>query len=241
MWVTGVRVLGPSSSAFPIPVGVSWKGSGTAGTQTGSPMENRPRSSTTIYVEGEGELGTEFRVNMTLFEDEDYTVPYEEGVSKLPVDTILYVSVKLVGRDCAYLLLKDCYGTLTEDSINSPKYFFIENGCVSEHENHTEILMNGVSSEARFSLQLFILSPTDPLVYLHCKTHLCDEPCEPICPPRPYRSEKPAISSTQVEHLGPSTLRGAQALPVVSGTPSTAGFLVAWPVVLLPVVLAWLF
>nr|XP_017198091.2 pancreatic secretory granule membrane major glycoprotein GP2 [Oryctolagus cuniculus] len=240
IWVTGAQVLGPSSSAFAIPAGVSWKGSGAAGTQTGSPMGNRPPSSTTINVEGEGVTGTEkFSATMTLFKDGTYTDPYEEDVVELPVHSMLYVSVKLVERATPCLRLRNCYGTSTPDRDDPLKYFFIENGCVSDHEEHTVILQNGVCSEARFFLQLFTLRT--PQLFLHCETELCDGPCEPDCPPRQYRSEKPDIGSTQAEHLGPSTLRGAQALPVVSGTPSTAGFLVAWPVVLLPVVLAWLF
>ncbi|XP_062036945.1 pancreatic secretory granule membrane major glycoprotein GP2-like [Lepus europaeus] len=94
------------------------------------PIALKPiESSTTIYVEGEGVTGKEeFSVVMALFKDEDYTDPYVGDVIELPVDTILYVSIKLVERDHPYLLLWSCHATPTADRDDDWHYFFIEEG-----------------------------------------------------------------------------------------------------------------
>lgn len=42
---------------------------------------------------------------------------------------------------------------------------------------------NGVSSESRFSVQMFMFAGNYDLVFLHCEVNLCDstnEECEPV-------------------------------------------------------------
>lgn len=101
-----------------------------------------------------------------------------------------------------------------------------------------------MSSESRFSVQMFMFAGNYDLVFLHCEIHLCDslnEQCQPSCSRSQRRSGVVAINPAQVVDLGPITRKGAPSFGVVNGTPSAAGFLGAWPMVLLPVLLAGLF
>ncbi|XP_020035644.2 pancreatic secretory granule membrane major glycoprotein GP2 [Castor canadensis] len=199
-------------------------------------------SSLNINVGGEGE----FTVRMALFQDQSYTHPYEGDNVVLSVESMLYVGAILERGDTSRfnLLLRNCYATPTKDRDDPVKYFIIRNSCPNQRDSTINVQENGVSSESRFSVQMFMFAGNYDLVFLHCEVHLCDslnEECQPTCSRSQLRSEVPAINLTQVLDLGPITRRGAQALGVMSGTPSTAGFLVAWPMLLLPVLLAWLF
>ncbi|XP_008592542.1 PREDICTED: pancreatic secretory granule membrane major glycoprotein GP2 isoform X1 [Galeopterus variegatus] len=199
-------------------------------------------SSLNISVGGEGE----FTVSMALFEDENYTYPYEGAMAVLSVESMLYVGAILEKGDTSRfnLLLRNCYATPTEDKADPVKYFIIRNSCPNQHDSTINVEENGVSSESRFSVQMFMFAGNYDLVFLHCEIHLCDslnEQCLPSCSGSQVRSEVLAINLAQVLDLGPITRRGAQSLDVMNGTPSTAGFLVAWPMLLLPVLLAWLF
>jgi hypothetical protein len=199
-------------------------------------------SSLNINVGGEGE----FTVRMALFQDQSYTHPYEGDNVVLSVESMLYVGAILERGDTSRfnLLLRNCYATPTKDRDDPVKYFIIRNSCPNQRDSTINVQENGVSSESRFSVQMFMFAGNYDLVFLHCEVHLCDslnEECQPTCSRSQLRSEVPAINLTQVLDLGPITRRGAQALGVMSGTPSTPGFLVAWPMLLLPVLLAWLF
>ncbi|XP_058426571.1 pancreatic secretory granule membrane major glycoprotein GP2 isoform X4 [Diceros bicornis minor] len=198
-------------------------------------------SSLNISVGGEGE----FIVRMALFQDQNYTLPYEGDVVVLSVDSMLYVGAILERGDTSRfnLLLRNCYATPTEDKTDPVKYFIIRNSCPNQQDSTIYVEENGVSSESRFSVQMFMFAGNYDLVYLHCEVHLCDslnEQCIPSCSGNRLRSEV-VINPARVLDLGPITRKGASSLGVMNGAPSTAGFLVAWPVVLLPVLLAGLF
>ncbi|XP_033073733.1 pancreatic secretory granule membrane major glycoprotein GP2 [Trachypithecus francoisi] len=195
-----------------------------------------------VSVGGDGE----FIVRMALFQDQNYTNPYEGDVAELSVESMLYVGAILEQGDTSRfnLVLRNCYATPTEDKADPVKYFIIRNSCSNQRDSTIHVEENGRSSESRFSVQMFMFAGHYDLVFLHCEIHLCDslnEQCQPSCSRSQVRSEVPAIDLSRVLDLGPITRRGAQSSGVMNGTPGTAGFLVAWPMVLLTVLLAWLF
>ncbi|XP_076407237.1 pancreatic secretory granule membrane major glycoprotein GP2 isoform X2 [Peromyscus maniculatus bairdii] len=199
-------------------------------------------SSLNIDVDGAGE----FTVRMALFQDQSYTHPYEGAKVVLPVESMLYVGAILETGDTSKfkLLLRNCYATPTEDRDDPLKYFIIRDSCPNQRDSTIHVEENGVSSESRFSVQMFMFAGNYDLVFLHCEVYLCDpteEQCEPSCSTNRLRSNGPGINLAQVLDLGPITRRGAQTLDASSGTPSTAGFLMVWPTFFLPVFLTWLF
>ncbi|XP_032692060.1 pancreatic secretory granule membrane major glycoprotein GP2 [Lontra canadensis] len=199
-------------------------------------------SSLNISVDGDGE----FTVRMALFQDQNYVSPYEGAVAVLAVESMLYVGALLERGDTSRfnLLLRNCYATPTEDKTDPVKYFIIRNSCPNHYDSTIHVEENGVSSESRFSVQMFMFAGNYDLVFLHCEIHLCDslnEQCQPSCSRSQRRSGVVAINPAQVLDLGPITRKGAPSLGVANGTPSSAGFLGAWPMVLLPVLLAGLF
>ncbi|KAF5914227.1 hypothetical protein HPG69_005077, partial [Diceros bicornis minor] len=82
-------------------------------------------SSLNISVGGEGES----IVRMALFQDQNYTLPYEGDVVVLSFDSMLYVGAILERGDISRfnLLLRNCYATPTEDKTDPVKYFIIRN------------------------------------------------------------------------------------------------------------------
>ncbi|XP_055483606.1 pancreatic secretory granule membrane major glycoprotein GP2 [Psammomys obesus] len=199
-------------------------------------------SSLNIDVDGAGE----FTVRMALFQDQGYTQPYEGAKVVLPVESMLYVGAILERGDASTfkLLLRNCYATPTEDRNDPLKYFIIKDSCPNQRDATINVEENGVSSESRFSVQMFMFAGNYDLVFLHCEVHLCDssrEQCEPLCSTSRLRSNGPAINLARVLDLGPITKRAAQTLHASSGTPNMAEFLLAWPMFFLPVFLAWLF
>ncbi|XP_037363412.1 pancreatic secretory granule membrane major glycoprotein GP2 [Talpa occidentalis] len=201
-------------------------------------------SSQNISVDGKGE----FVVRMALFKDGNYVSPFEGEEAVLPVESMLYVGAMLETGDKSRfnLVLKNCYATPTSKKNDPVKYFIIKNGCPNRIDSTIFVEENGVSSEGRFSVQMFAFIGHYDLVFLHCEIQLCDsvtQQCKPSCSGKQLRSEITAINSDQVLDLGPITRKGgpAQSLGLVSGSPDTAGFLVVWPMILLPVLLAGLF
>ncbi|XP_036031817.1 pancreatic secretory granule membrane major glycoprotein GP2 [Onychomys torridus] len=199
-------------------------------------------SSLNIDVGGAGE----FTVRMALFQDQSYTHPYEGAKVVLPVESMLYVGAILETGDTSKfkLLLRNCYATPTEDKDDPLKYFIIRDSCPNQRDSTIHVEENGVSLQSRFSVQMFMFAGNYDLVFLHCEVHLCDptkEQCEKSCSTSQLRSNGPGINLAQVLDLGPITKRGAQTLDTSSGTPSTAGFLMVWLTLFLPVFLTWLF
>lgn len=198
-------------------------------------------SSMNFSLGGEGE----FTVRMALFQDQNYTLPYEGATAVLSVESMLYVGAILERGDTSRfnLLLRNCYATPTRDKEDPVKYFIIRNSCPNQRDSTIFVEENGVSSEGRFSVQMFMFAGNYDLVFLHCEVHLCDplhDQCQPSCSRNQVRSEVVVIDPARVLDLGPIARKGA-ASGDVNGTPSTAGFLAAWPMLLLPVLLAQLF
>lgn len=104
-------------------------------------------SSLNITVDGEGE----FTVRMALFQDQDYTSPYEGTAVMLSVESMLYVGTILERGDTSRfnLVLKNCYATPTEDKTDPVKYFIIRNSCPNQRDSTISVEENGVSAESR--------------------------------------------------------------------------------------------
>lgn len=183
---------------------------------------------------------------MALFQDQSYTHPYEGSEVLLPVENILYVGALLNRGDTSRfkLLLTNCYATPSEDKNDIVKYFIIRNRCPNRRDSTINVEENGVSSESRFSVQMFMFAGNYDLVFLHCEVYLCDsttEQCQPSCSTSRLRSSEPAIDLTRVLDIGPITRKSVQNPDTSNGTPRNTGFLLAWPMFFLPVFLAWLF
>lgn len=71
----------------------------------------------------------EFTVRMALFQDSNYTSPYEGAAAVLDVESMLYVGAILERGDTSRfnLLLRNCYATPTKDKTDPVKYFIIRN------------------------------------------------------------------------------------------------------------------
>lgn len=196
-------------------------------------------STMNINMSGDGE----FTVRMALFQDPNYRYPYEGERVVLPVDSMLYVGAMLERGDTSHfkLLLRNCYGTPSKDRNDPVKYFIIKNSCPNQFDATVSVVENGVSSTSRFAVQMFMFAGNYDLVFLHCEVHLCDplnEQCEPSCFRSQLRGEVEAIDPSKVLDLGPIARKGGSPLGVISGSPSTAGFLAAWTILLLPLLLA---
>ena len=76
-------------------------------------------------MDGEGE----FTVRMALFQDQNYTSPYEGAAVVLSVESMLYVGAVLERGDTSRfnLVLRNCYATPTGDMNDPVRYFIIKN------------------------------------------------------------------------------------------------------------------
>lgn len=75
---------------------------------------------------GEGE----FTAAMMLYTDQRYFTPHAEP-PVMPLDGTLYVGVALIGEQISsdiFLLMEDCWATVTEDADALPQYPLVYNG-----------------------------------------------------------------------------------------------------------------
>ncbi|XP_054992159.1 pancreatic secretory granule membrane major glycoprotein GP2 [Sorex araneus] len=196
-------------------------------------------STVSINASGNGE----FTVRMAAFQDPNYRVPYEGDRVVLPVESMLYVGAMLESGDTSRfkLLLRNCYATPSRDKNDPVKYFIIKNKCPNQFDPTVSVVENGVSANSRFSVQMFMFAGDSDLVFLHCEAYLCDplnEQCVPTCYRNQFRSAVEAFNPDRVLDLGPIARKGGSPVDVTSGSPGTTGFLAAWLVLLLPVLLA---
>ncbi|XP_004691792.1 PREDICTED: pancreatic secretory granule membrane major glycoprotein GP2 [Condylura cristata] len=199
-------------------------------------------SSLNISMDGRGE----FVVRMALFQDLNYTSPFQGTEAVLSVESMLYVGAILEKGDTSHfnLLLQNCYATPTNNKNDPLKYFIIKNGCPNRVDSTISVTKNGISSESQFSVQMFMFVGNYDLVFLHCEIQLCDsdnQQCQPSCSRNELRNEITSINPDQVLDLGPITRKGGPSLGLVSGSSDIAGTLATWPMLLLPALLARLF
>ncbi|KAG8513619.1 Uromodulin, partial [Galemys pyrenaicus] len=156
-------------------------------------------SSLNISLDGKGE----FVVRMALFQDGNYTSPFEGREVALSVESMLYVGAMLEKGDTSRfnLLLRNCYATPSNDKNDPVKYFIIKNGCPNRIDSTISIRENGVSSESQFSVQMFMFAGNYDLVFLHCEVHLCDS-VNQQCQPRVEMNVKPGVHGMPASILG---------------------------------------
>ncbi|XP_073491431.1 pancreatic secretory granule membrane major glycoprotein GP2-like [Aquarana catesbeiana] len=133
-----------------------------------------------------------YRATMALYKDSNYTTPYKGPEVTLSSEEYLYVGVYLHAgvfillRDTSnfVLVMRNCYGTLTND-VNDPlRYYIIQNSCPKIHDGTLSVEENGVSSQGRFSVQMSKFFGSYDRVYLHCAVSLCNintGSCRPVC------------------------------------------------------------
>ncbi|XP_018428794.1 PREDICTED: uromodulin-like [Nanorana parkeri] len=121
---------------------------------------------------------------MVSFQDASYTLPYEAPVVEMSSKSFLYVGVTLdgPGNSPYIVLMKNCFGTPTNNINDTIKYHIIKDSCPIKQDSTISVPINGVSNEGRFSLQLFRFITRYSQIYLHCEINLCD-PTTNICTP----------------------------------------------------------
>ncbi|OCT64259.1 hypothetical protein XELAEV_18045361mg [Xenopus laevis] len=168
-------------------------------------------SSVNISVGGTGS----YTARMSLFQNWDYSRPYEGSEIWLSTETVLYVGVMVEEtKEPQFVLqMKDCYATPTRDSGHPVKYYIIKNNCPNVNDPTVFMEENGKSLSGRFSVQLFKFVGYNTL-FLHCQIRMCDtstEICIPVC--RMKSSSIDNNNDTQSLTLGPIYNTGASMQP----------------------------
>ncbi|MEE6508621.1 hypothetical protein FKM82_022049 [Ascaphus truei] len=159
-------------------------------------------STINITIEGAGN----FKATMALYENANYTKPYQDKEIVLSTKSILYVGVFVDGGDPSQfaVVMKNCYATPTNNPEDSVKYYFIKERCPNVQDPTVNVTANGISSEGQFSVQFFKFIGDYTHVFLHCDITLCDKissKCYPICSAR-SRSGYPE-SKKNILTIGP--------------------------------------
>ncbi|KAM8898082.1 uromodulin-like 1 [Spinachia spinachia] len=99
------------------------------------------------------------------------------------------------------VVINKCWATPTQNSEDANRVTFLENSC--SRNNYTKVLMNGNSTTARVSVQIFSVVNVK-VIYVHCLVQVCVEigsdTCVPDCLQRTAQSSKTignAISSSR--------------------------------------------
>ncbi|XP_069503271.1 uromodulin isoform X2 [Ambystoma mexicanum] len=132
-----------------------------------------------------GDTG-EFKLKMAIYRDQSYLLPYEGPEVSISTKDILYVGLMLDGGDTSQfiLVMRNCYATPTNNASDPIKYYIIKDSCPNKQDLTIHVAENGVSTNGRFSVQMFKFVGNYNLVHLHCETKLCDvrnSPCMPSC------------------------------------------------------------
>ncbi|XP_075687669.1 uromodulin-like [Rhinoderma darwinii] len=139
-------------------------------------------SSLTLSIEGTGQ----FRAQMVLYKDENYVSPYKDYEITLSTKATLYVAVTLEGENTFQyvMLMKNCFATPTRNFYDPVKYDIIKNSCPNRRDGTVNVRENGVSTQGRFSVQMFQFVGDYDSVFLHCEARICDttrDICKPSC------------------------------------------------------------
>ncbi|KAG8433121.1 hypothetical protein GDO86_017420, partial [Hymenochirus boettgeri] len=139
-------------------------------------------STTNITTSGTGK----FSARMAVFNDSTYYFPYEGSEVVLLTRTVLYVGILLDAPEPAQyaVVMTNCYATPSRSPDDVMKYYIIQNSCPNKQDGTINVIENGLSTTARFSLELFKFIGDRDLVYLHCQIYLCDiktTVCTPSC------------------------------------------------------------
>uniref|UniRef100_A0A803JC03 ZP domain-containing protein n=1 Tax=Xenopus tropicalis TaxID=8364 RepID=A0A803JC03_XENTR len=139
-------------------------------------------SSTNISINGTGA----FSAHMAAYNSSDYKHPYEGTQIDLYTKTVIYIGVFFDGPDPSLfaMVLNNCYATPSSNPDDPIKYYIIQNRCPSTIDDTVNVAENGLSSQARFSFQMFAFAGNYNQVYLHCQIYACDSrtsACAPTC------------------------------------------------------------
>ncbi|XP_031749699.1 uromodulin-like [Xenopus tropicalis] len=139
-------------------------------------------SSTNISINGTGA----FSAHMAVYNSSDYKHPYEGTQIDLYTKTVIYIGVFFDGPDPSLfaMVLNNCYATPSSNPNDPIKYYIIQNRCPSKIDDTVNVAENGLSSQARFSFQMFAFAGNYNQVYLHCEIYACDSrtsACAPTC------------------------------------------------------------
>ncbi|XP_063812757.1 uromodulin-like 1 [Pseudophryne corroboree] len=94
------------------------------------------------------------------------------------------VQIRIKTEESQYkVVINECWATPTDNSNDPVSFPFIKNSCALTN-TFTTIHTNGISSNATFQTKIFSFV-NNPIVYLHCRLHVCkEEPpttCKPSC------------------------------------------------------------
>ncbi|CAN2387786.1 uromodulin-like 1 [Pristimantis euphronides] len=94
------------------------------------------------------------------------------------------VQIRIETEDSQYkVVISECWATPTENSNDPISFPFIKDSCALTN-TFTTIHTNGISNNATFQTKVFSFVD-NPIVYLHCRLHVCkEEPpknCKPTC------------------------------------------------------------
>merc|ERR1712113_994120 len=132
---------------------------------------------TTIDVTIDSVVG-HFDIAFSLFTDDTFEFPIQ-GVKEFNVPELMHIGATLDADEKRLKLqLKECWATPSNNPQDETKYVFIENSCgIDEEINVYEslnIVSNGVSNQAAFTMESFTFTGSDADIYLHCNVHVCD-------------------------------------------------------------------
>ncbi|XP_053561135.1 uromodulin-like 1 [Bombina bombina] len=149
-------------------------------------------------LKGDGTIIPEFE----LFDGDQ---PISRNVTLAATDDIT-VHIRIRTDDVQFkVVISDCWATPSADVQDPLSASFINNSCALPN-THTLILSNGISNNASFQTKIFALIET-PIVYLHCRLHICKEippgTCKPSCGNSARSLTAGEKVSTTVTRMGP--------------------------------------
>ncbi|KAM4701836.1 uromodulin-like 1 [Discoglossus pictus] len=148
-------------------------------------------------LQGDGNFSTEF----WLFDGDQ---PMSKNLTLAATDDIT-VHIRIKTDDIQFkLIISECWATPSADAQDIASYPFINNSCALK-DRHTIILSNGNSNNASFQAKVFAFVNM-PVVYLHCRLHVCKENITGSCKPNCDGSRSVMSGeqvSTRVARMGP--------------------------------------
>ncbi|XP_075707351.1 uromodulin-like 1 [Rhinoderma darwinii] len=96
------------------------------------------------------------------------------------------------------VVISECWATPTENTKDPISFPFIKDSCALTN-TFTTILSNGVSTNATFQTKIFSFVE-NPIVYLHCRLHVCNE--------QPFKTCKPTCNGLRSANTGDNVYTG---------------------------------
>ncbi|XP_073525438.1 uromodulin-like 1 [Phyllobates terribilis] len=142
-------------------------------------------------LEGDGTFIPEFQLFVG-----DQPIPQNFTLSA--TDDIT-VQIRIKTEESQYkVVISECWATPTENSNDLISFPFIRDSCALTN-TFTTIHTNGISNNATFQTKIFSFV-NNPIVYLHCRLHVCKE--------EPLKTCKPACSGFRLANTGENVFTG---------------------------------